>query len=184
MPVRSGRPAESKLYQTARRLKGKRSGMLALDILKWPGMNEAFLFSFFLTVALTVAVIPYAKRRPVGKALTWGEAMFGGAYTFGVMFLAYGVVPHQWLTHVQNERGWRADKPLRGPWDILRAKSKGGSFPFEINYLQVGDALVVGIYLFFTGLNLYMWSWWQKRSKAPKALVATSTYGRPLVKKS
>ena len=93
--------------------------MLALTISKWPGMNEAFLFSFTLTVVMTLAVIPFGKRRPVGKPLTWGEAMFGSAYAFAVMFLAYGVVPHQWLTHVQNELGWRADKPLNGPWDIL-----------------------------------------------------------------
>ena len=54
--------------------------MLALAITKWPGMNQAFLFSFILTVVLTLAVIPYAKRRPVGKKATWGEAMVGSAY--------------------------------------------------------------------------------------------------------
>jgi hypothetical protein len=27
--------------------------MLAIDILKWPGMNQAFLFSFALTMILT-----------------------------------------------------------------------------------------------------------------------------------
>jgi hypothetical protein len=158
--------------------------MLALTISKWPGMNEAFLFSFILTTVLTLAVIPIGKRRPVGKPLSWGEAMVAAVYGFGIMFLAYGVVPHQWLTHVQNERGWRTDKPLYGPWDILKAKSKGGKFPFEINYLQVGDAIVVGIYLFFLGLNIWVWGWWQKRGKKPSTEVATSTYGRPLVKKA
>jgi len=157
--------------------------MLALAITKWPGMNQAFLFSFILTVVLTLAVIPVAKRRPAGKKATWGEAMAGASYAFAVMFLAYGVVPHQWLTHVQNELGWRADKMLYGPWDILKSKNRGGNFPFEINYLQVGDAIVVGIYLFFIALNVWMWSWWQKRGKKASTEVATSTYGRPLVKK-
>ena len=84
----------------------------------------------------------------------------------------------------KGELGWRADKPLNGPWDILKSKSHGGHFPFEINYLQVGDAVVVGIYLFFIGLNVFMWSWWQKRGKKAGTEVATSTYGRPLVKKA
>lgn len=157
--------------------------MLSIAITKWPGMNQAFIFSFILTVVLTVAVIPYGKRRPIGRPVSWGEAMVGSSYAFAVMFLAYGVVPHQWLTHVQNELGWRADKMLNGPWDILKAQSKGGNFPFEINYLQVGDAIVVGIYLFFTGLNIWMWAWWQKRGKKVGTEVETSTYGRPLVKK-
>jgi hypothetical protein len=147
-------------------------------------VNEAFLFTFILTTVMTLVVIPVGKRRPVGKPLSWGEAMAASAYGFAVMFLAYGVVPHQWLTHVQNELGWRTDKSVNGPWDILQAKSKGGNFPFEINYLQVGDALVVGIYLFFLGLNMYVWSWWQKRGKRPSTEIATSTYGRPLVKKA
>ena len=41
--------------------------MLAIDILKWPGMNQAFLFSFFLTSALIVIAVLYGKRRPVGE---------------------------------------------------------------------------------------------------------------------
>mgnify|MGYP003344664820 CR=1 FL=1 len=157
--------------------------LIAIDILKWPGMNVAFLFSFFLSTGMALLVIPYSKRRPKGKPTTWGESMLASVYVFAAMFIAFGVVPHQWLTHVQNELGWRADKPLNGPWDILKAKSKGGHFPFEINYLQVGDAIVVGIYLFFVGLNVFMWGWWQKRGKKASTEVATSTYGRPLVKK-
>ena len=33
--------------------------------------------------------------------------MLGSVYVFGVFFLAYGVVPHQWLTHADNELDWR-----------------------------------------------------------------------------
>ena len=73
--------------------------MIAIDPLEWPGMNVAFLVSFFASIALTLAVIPYGKRRPVGKSLSWGEAMLAATYAFGVMFLAFGVVPHQWIDH-------------------------------------------------------------------------------------
>jgi len=157
--------------------------MLAIDILKWPGMNQAFLFSFAITLLLTGLVFVYGKRRPIGTPVSWGEAMVGSVYAFFVMFLAYGVVPHQWLVHVQNELGWQSDKMLYGPGDIFKSQAKGGSFPFDINYLQVGDIIVTGIYGLFLGLQIYTWVWWQKRTKSASTELEQSTYGRPLVKK-
>jgi hypothetical protein len=95
-----------------------------------------------LVARLLIAVaVLYGKRRPIGKPLSWGEAMLGSAYVFLVLFLAYGVVPNQWLLHVQNGLGWRADKIVLGPGQILKAQStcnpECGQFPFTINYLQV-----------------------------------------------
>jgi len=34
----------------------------------------------------------YAKRRPVGTPLTWGESMVAATYVFFLMFWVYGVV--------------------------------------------------------------------------------------------
>lgn len=162
---------------------GMSSQMLAIDILEWPGMNQAFLFSFALTLALTGLVFVYGKRRPIGTPVSWGEAMIGSVYAFFVMFLAYGVVPHQWLVHVQNELGWQSDKMLNGPGDIFKSQANGGSFPFDINYLQVGDIIVTGIYGLFLGMQIYVWVWWQKRGQTAGKEIEQSTYGRPLVKK-
>jgi hypothetical protein len=159
--------------------------MLAIDILKWPGMNQAFLFSLFLTLALIGVAVLFGKRRPANKPVSWGEAMAGSAYSFFVMFLAFGVVPHQWLTHVQNEKVWQTNKPFFGPGGIFRSQAKGGWFPFDINYQQIGDIIVVGIYGVFLGLFIWIFVWWQKRGavqNAPREL-PTSTFGRPLVKK-
>jgi hypothetical protein len=145
---------------------------------------QAFVVSFVVTVLLTLVAVPFGKRRPVGKPLSWGDAMAAAVYCFFVMFLAYGVVPHQWLTWVQNELGWRADKALIGPGGILKPQSRGGWFPFDINWLQIGDLLVVHIYVFFVALQCIMWAKWQRRGKNVTTEVATSTYGRPLVKKA
>ena len=157
--------------------------MLAIDVLKWPGVNQAFLFSFGLTVGLALLVIPYGKRRKPGTPLTWGEAMIGAAYIFLVLFLAFGVVPHQWIDHADKNLGWRKDKPLRGPGGILRAKSSGGSFPFEISYEAVRDIIVVVIHAIFIGLFMYLAVWWQKRGQQAAKEIEKSTYGRPLVRK-
>jgi len=171
------------LYQPKLGKEGMTGSMLAIDILKWPGMNQAFLFSLALTLVLTGLVFLYGKRRPLGTPVSWGEAMAGSVYAFFVMFLAYGVVPHQWLVHVQNELGWQSDKMLNGPGNIFKSQAKGGSFPFDINYLQVGDIIVTMIYGAFLGLQIYMWSWWQKRGQTKSTEIEQSSYGRPLVKK-
>jgi hypothetical protein len=149
-----------------------------------PFLNVAFLFSLLVTILLTLAIIPMAKRRPAGKKFTWGEAMAGSTYVYFVLFLAYGVVPHQFLTHAGNELGWRKDKPLLGPFAILKPKSLGGWFPFQISYEALQDVLAAGIYIIFLGLQIYMWIWWQNRNK-PKAAkaISVSSFGRPLVRK-
>lgn len=158
--------------------------MLAIDVLKWPGMNQAFLFSFVLTTGLTLAVIPYGKRRTAGRPLSWGEAMIGAAYIFLILFLAFGVVPHQWIDHADKNLGWRKDKPLLGPGGILKSKANGGSFPFDVSYEALRDIIVVVIHVIYVGLFMYIAVWWQKRGQQAAKEIETSTYGRPLVRKS
>ena len=159
--------------------------MLAIDILRWPGMNQAFLFSLIVTTAMALAVIPYGKRRPLGRPTTWGEAMMGSVYVFFAMFLAFGVVPHQFIDHADKELGWRKDKLVYGPFDILNAKANGGNFPFTISYEAIRDIVVVVIHAYFIGLMIWLFVWWQKRGeKVAGAELEKSTYGRPLVKKA
>lgn len=158
--------------------------MLAIDILKWPGMNQAFLFSLVLTTAMGLAVIPYGKRRAVGRPTTWGEAMVASVYVFFALFLAFGVVPHQFIVHADNDLGWRKDKLIYGPFDLLKHKAGGGNFPFTVSYEALRDIIVVVIHAFYIGLFMYLAVWWQKRGQAQTKELETSTYGRPLVRKT
>jgi hypothetical protein len=158
--------------------------MLAIDILEWPGMNQAFLFSLFVTLAMSFAVIPFGKRRPVGKSFSWGEAMFGSVYVFFVLFLAFGVVPHQFIDHADKDLGWRADKLIYGPGDILKPEAMGGSFPFTISYQTLRDIIVVLIHVVLVGIMIYLFAWWQKRDAKQTKELEQSTYGRPLVRKA
>jgi hypothetical protein len=146
----------------------------------------AFVSSLLLTAILVGVMFPYRKRRPVGTFLTWGEAMVAATYVFFLMFWVYGVVPHLWLTWADNELGWRPDKLLLGPGEILKPQALGGWFPFTLNYLVIRDILAVGLYGVFLGLNIWLWSVWQNRGKVAAAVpaVAESDYGRPLVRKS
>ena len=151
---------------------------------KWPGVNEAFIFSFILSSVLALAVIPYSKRRPKGTPVSWGEAMLAAVYVFGVMFLAFGVVPHQWIAHSDANLAWTKSKIIYGPFDILKPKALGGHFPFTASYEAIRDTVVVVLHVWYFGLIIYLWGVWQKRGDAkPTTEVATSTYGRPLVRK-
>jgi hypothetical protein len=147
-------------------------------------MNVAFIFSFVLTTALSLVAIPYSKRRPKGTPTSWGEAMLASMYVFFVLFLAFGVVPHQWIDHSDKNLGWDKSKVVYGPFDLLKPKALGGSFPFTIPYEAIRDIIVVVIHLYFFGLLIFLWSYWQKRGQTTSKEVATSTYGRPLVKKA
>lgn len=158
--------------------------MIAIDILRWPGVNQAFLFSFFVTLLMSYVVIVVGKRRPVDRQATWGEAMFGSAYVFFVIFLAFGVVPHQWIDHADKELGWRKDKIIFGPFNVMKPQEFGGPFPFTISYEALRDIVVLGIHGVYIGLFIYLFAWWQKRGEVKQVALPSSTYGRPLVKKA
>ena len=131
--------------------------------------------------------IPYAKRRPKGTPVSWGEAM-----------LAVGVrVRH----HVRRLRrrartsgshhsdaepaGGRRARSSTGPFDIFKPKALGGNFPFT--HLRTRPSATSSWCSSTSGssaLIIFLWSVWQKRGDAkPSTELATSTYGRPLVKK-
>jgi hypothetical protein len=152
--------------------------------LKWPGMNVAFLFSFFLATGGALLVLPYMKRRPKGTPTSWGEAMLAATYVFGLMFIAFGVAPHQFIDHADKELGWTKNLIIYGPGDIFKPTALGGSFPITMSYEAVRDIVVIVIHLWFFALLIVLWSKWQKRGDAtPSTELATSSFGRPLVKK-
>jgi len=147
----------------------------------------ALVTSLLITVLLLLLLIPTAKRRPIGTPLSWGEAMVASVYAFFIMFWVYGVVPHLWLTWADNELKWRPDNIVVGPFDLLEPVSQGGAwFPMTISYQTLRDLIAVGMYVVFLGIQMYLWTWWQKRgtkAAATSAELVTSDYGRPLVKK-
>ena len=156
--------------------------MIAIDVLKWPGMNQAFLVSLLVSVLMIVGVVIYGKRRPVGKPLDWGEAMVGSIYIFLMLFITYGIMPHQWITHADADLAWTKDKIIYGPGDILQPESLGGWLPLTLQYEAVRDTVVVLLHAVFFGAHIWLAIWWQKRGEEKPKEIATSTYGRPLVK--
>jgi hypothetical protein len=144
----------------------------------------ALVTSILAAVLMTWGVLWYAKRRPVGTPVTWGEASVGAAYVYFLSFLAYGVIPHQWLTLAENELSWRADRLVLGPGEILKPQNQGGWLPLDITYRTVSDSIAALFYIVFLGAQIWLWVVWQGRDKRKDAgaEVVKSTYGRPLIK--
>ena len=143
----------------------------------------ALVLSFVIAIGGFVGMVAFGKRRPIGATLSWGEAMVGAAAVFGLMFWAYGVVPHQWLLYAENELRWRSDKILVGPQ--LPFSGNEGLFeyflPFTLSFENLSHLVAVSLYGLFLGMHVAGWAIWQDRAKQ-KPVELTSGYGRPLVK--
>jgi hypothetical protein len=150
----------------------------------------AFITSLIVTVVLVAIAMWYGSRRPVGKTITWGEAMIAATYVFFILFWAYGMVPHLFLTWADNELKWRPDNLAYEYWSFLgflKPQVQGGWFPMTITMQAIRDLIVVLIYVGFLGFNIYAWAWWndrQKKADEKAKALETSEYGRPLVRKS
>jgi uncharacterized membrane protein len=150
----------------------------------------AFVVSILILVLMLLPVFYYAKRRKVGAPLTWGEAMVSGTWIFFVLFWAYGVVPHQFLTWADSELSWRPDKIWFGPngsVTVFGATLDTPWIPIQISAQVFRDIIATTIYIVFLGIQMWFWVWWQnrdKRAEAAKAIEPTTPYGRPLIKRA
>lgn len=152
----------------------------------------AFLTSLLIAAALIAPIFPYAKRRPVGTPLTWGEAAVAGVYIFFLLFWIYGVVPHQFLTWADSELSWRPDRIWFGPGGQITMPFTGWSlqtpwFPMVVSAQIFRDIIATLIYVVLLGGQIWIWSWWQnrgERAKAQKAIEPVTSYGRPLMKRA
>jgi hypothetical protein len=109
--------------------------------------------------------------------------MLASVFVFGLFFIAFGVVPHQFIDHADKELGWAKTKVIFGPGGILKPQAYGGWFPFTMSYEAVRDIVAILIHVWYFGLTIWLWSVWQKRGETKSTEVVTSPFGRPLVKK-
>jgi hypothetical protein len=161
----------------------------------------AFLVSLLISGLMVAIIVRVGRNRPVGTPLTWGEAFAAAVFVFLLLFLLYGVVPHQFLAWADNELEWRSDKigiplgPLGGILNGNLGIKEGLLFPegvplpnghFIITAQVLRDIIAATLYIVFLLIQIKMWLWWQKRDQGKGADQAelTSAYGRPLVRGS
>ena len=145
----------------------------------------ALIVAAVATFGMTGLIVFYARLRPIGTPHTWGEAMLGATYVYSLMFIAYGVFPHQWLTYADKDLLWRSDKFFE-PW--LGLTGAHGLIPIKgfgqilLPKAAVKDIVAVTIYAVALVTHGKMWTFWQTRGKGKKAIASSSEFGRPLVR--
>ena len=137
----------------------------------------AFVASFVILVLGTALAFLVASRRPKGTPLTWAEALIGATYVLGLLLLAYGILPDLWMKWA-GVMNWSAARQLY----VLEFFGRGRII---IHYGVLTDVIATVIYVVLLGVNIYLWSLWQKRptaeQKAAKAAqIKDSSFGRPL----
>lgn len=133
----------------------------------------AFITTLIIGIIGFGAALLYARRRPVGAPLSWGEAMTAAVFSMFMLLWWYAVIPHQWLTWC-GQLGWTSSRVLVRPT---------GNQPITITYQTLRDLIAVVIYGVGIGLQILAWAVWNDRAKAKPTVVPASRYGRPLVRK-
>jgi hypothetical protein len=138
-------------------------------------------FIALLLCAVCFGIFMVLVRRPKSELPpTWAQSMLGAVAVFALFLLIYGVVPHEWLTWADSKLNLREDRILIS----TRAIKFSGR--------ALRDMVATFLYIFFLGMNTWMWLAWQKRGTAkPKPAAAaatpepagTSAFSRPVTKK-
>jgi hypothetical protein len=156
----------------------------------WAQPAGRLIWALLLFVIAVGAVVFVAKRPKPAEPPTWAQAMLGAIFVFAVMLLGYAVIPHEWIVFASSYHRWNTARFL------VRAGQKIGPIHwlnFDINMQAVNDAVAALIYVVMLGLNIALFSLWQKRptrAAEPSApageekVVGTSAYGRPVTARS
>ena len=149
------------------------------DWLPWMRPAGRLIWSVVLFVIGLIIFFVLVRRPKPDRPATWAECIAGAVGVFGMMTLAYAVIPHEWITFSDKYLRWTPDKVLVGTYLI------------KPNYQQLRDLVVVVIYSVFFGANLLLWVKWQQRL-VPKPepavdegkVLRTSRFGRPVKSKA
>ena len=66
--------------------------------------------SFFGSIVIALALVASRDPRSPEQKTTWAQAMLGAVAVFFLMMLAYGVIPHEWITFSDKYLQWTPDK--------------------------------------------------------------------------
>jgi len=152
------------------------------DWMPWMRPAGRLIWSVALLVIGLGIAFWLSKRPKPDRPATWAECMAGAVGVFALMTLAYGIIPHEFITFSDKYLQWDTTHfVFRTHQDMFGLGIV--DWPFSMNKQAVRDILVVGIYVVLFGLNLFLFAEWQKRGKeetAAEEKPKVSRFGRPL----
>ena len=136
-------------------------------------------------VAHGLLMVVSRKPKPADVPASWVECFLGAVAVFALMTLAYGVIPHEWLTYANGYLKWGDTTQFifRSGQDMLFFP---WHWPFNLDYPALRDIVVTMIYGAMLGLNIVLFVMWQKRNVVVEQPAADTTpakrsrFGRPL----
>ncbi len=163
----------------------------------WGPLRPAgrLIWSTLLLVVGVVVIQILCKRPKPKEPSTWAQSMLGAVISFALMLLAYGTVPHEWLTFANGYLKWDTTHFL------IRGREVGESYllsnghwflPINVPLAAIKDIVATLIYVVLVTVNCKLFVKWQKRPLAPVADAATapdvsagtSAYGKPMTAKA
>ncbi|HEY7439553.1 MAG TPA: hypothetical protein VIC35_09165 [Acidimicrobiia bacterium] len=160
------------------------------NVLNWfglPWLTAAgrLVWSTLLLVVLLIPVLVILRRPKADEPPTWAQSMGAAVYVFAMFLLAYAVIPSAWLTYADSYIQWDTSKYIFKSTSAIPFMT-AWNWPFSFNAQALRDIVAVTIYGIFIGLNLFLFSKWQKRptqteaAEAKPVEVGRSRFGRPL----
>jgi hypothetical protein len=150
-----------------------------------PSVQRSIVWlGIFVFLAHTFMMIASRKPRDPDVPATWAECIAGAVAVFALMALGYAIIPHEWLTFANAQLEWGDSSKFvfTSRMDILGFIPI--HYPFSLDYPAVRDIVVTMIYVVVLGLNIFLFSKWQKRNEVPAEAaeepVRRSRFGRPL----
>jgi hypothetical protein len=136
-------------------------------------------------VAHGLLMVVSRKPKPVDEPASWVECFLGAVAVFALMALAYGVIPHEWLTYANSYIKWGDTSKFvfRSGQDMLFFP---WHWPFNLDYPALRDIVVTMIYGAMLGLNIVLFAAWQKRNVVVEKPAEDATpakrsrFGRPV----
>ena len=153
------------------------------DWLPWMRPAGRLILASILLLIFMGITVALMKRPKPDRPATWAECIAGAVGVFAMMTLAYAVIPHEWITFSDKYLQWDTTHfVFRTHQDMFGLGIV--DWPFNFDKHNVRDIIAVVLYLAFFGLNLFLFSAWQKRGQEkPEGEAAkprTSRFGRPL----
>ena len=148
----------------------------------WMHPAGRLIWSLVLLLVGIGVIVGLARRPKSPEPPTWAQAMLGALGSFALMIIAYGTVPHEWIIFANSYLHWSQAGYTLKHNRILH---------FDITNQASNDAVAAIIYVVLLGLNVYLFSMWQKRpvrapepdAPAESVPAGTSAYGRPMTAK-
>ncbi len=156
------------------------------DWLPWMRPAGRLIWSIVLFLIGMIVIVVLMRREKPNRPATWSECIAGAVGVFAMMTLAYGVIPHEWITFSDKYLQWDTTAfVFRSNQDVFGLGLV--HWPFSMDKHNIRDIIVVLIYGIAIGLNTVLFIQWQKRGQEKPEEVEQprkSRFGRPLRRRS